>query len=124
MAALPSDPSTLYVAAADGLYRLEGADTATTETGPVVRRLDDRETADVVVRPDGSLWAVAHPTTEVPTTVLFVAEPGVDAPVIREYTDEILANTMVSPETIAVTADGTVLVGGLRSGTLRGIPEW
>jgi hypothetical protein len=141
IAASTEDPSTLYVAAEDGLYRLEGAVSASAgssgagssevgslETGEpgalVVSRLDPRTMADVVVRPDGAVWAVAHPTADAPTTVLFLPEPGADPSVIHEYTDDLLANTMVVPETMVVMEDGTVLVGGSRSGTLRGIPEW
>jgi hypothetical protein len=120
----PDDPSTLYVAADDGLYRLDGADTSTATTGPQVDRLDDRVIADVAVGGDGEVWAVAHPIGDEPTTVLLYPDPRADSPATHEYTDDLLADTMVAPRTMAVLADGTVLVGGSRSGTLRGIPEW
>jgi hypothetical protein len=117
----PADPSTLFVAAEDGLYRLGEADAAT-EADLVVDRIDARASADVDFSADGGLWTVVHPSPEAPTTVLYVPRPLDEQPLIHEYTDDTLADTMVEPETILVLADGTVLVGGLRSGTLRGVP--
>jgi hypothetical protein len=123
MAARPGDPGTLYVAAEDGLYRLVGADASSVEAGGIiVTRMDDRAISDVYLTREGALWAVAHPSATAATTVLLVAEPDQDETPIQEFTDDTLANTMVVPETLAVTDDGIVLVGGLRSGTLRGVP--
>jgi hypothetical protein len=79
--------------------------------------------SDVFIDDEGALWTVASPHDGVPATVLASADPKSVLPIFREYSDELLANTMVVPETLVVTADAVVLVGGLRSGTLRGIPE-
>lgn len=116
------DPGTVYVAAADGLYRLDGADVGSVETGEVgVTRIGgEQRVADAFLDDVGVLWAVVHPDASAPTKVLMIHEPEAARPTVYEFADEMLANTMIVPETLVVTADGTVLVGGLRSGTLRG----
>lgn len=120
----PAGAATLFVAAEDGLFRVDGADAGAVEAGTAtVTRLGSfPKASDVSLDRSGTLWATLVPDASTPVAVVMSRDPGAATPTFETFTSDLLQGTMVAPETLVVTDDGVVLVGGSRSGTIRGIP--
>jgi hypothetical protein len=115
----PSQPGRLWVSAADGVYRLDGAGTGTVGNGVLkaVRMLSAFRPGPLAVEPDGSLLVAVPASPSGPAALLHTADGGASW---QDVSDPFYRATGGYATDLAVGPDGVVYVATFGDGVLVG----
>ncbi|MDX6495361.1 MAG: hypothetical protein QOE17_1347 [Gaiellales bacterium] len=115
----PARLSRLWVSAADGVYRLDGAGSGTVGNGilKAVRVLSTFRPGPLAIQPDGSLLVAVPASTSAPASLLRTVDGGV---AWQDVSDPIYRATGGYATDLAVGPDGLVYVSTFGDGVLVG----
>jgi photosystem II stability/assembly factor-like uncharacterized protein len=115
----PAQPTRLWVSAADGVYRLDGANTGTVGNGVLkaVRVLSPSRPGPMAFRPDGSLLVAVPASPSGPAALLDTTDAGASW---QDLSDAFYRSTGGFATDLAVGPDGLVYVSTFGDGVLVG----
>jgi hypothetical protein len=116
------DLSSLYVAADDGLYRLDNPAQGTVTGGAITHvRIGSSRPGPIFLDVTNQLWVAQLYTSTTMPQLLVTADPKSAAPTWQVASDAYYSAVAVLPTGLVVAPDGTVYLSLYHDGVLRGV---
>jgi hypothetical protein len=125
MAVHPTNPSTIYLAAFNGLYRISNAELGSVLDGTAVQeKIGNFPFANNVwVDKYGRLFVNSESNPQTPARMEVSWNPLDASPTFESLTNDYYSNFSLTPDGMAVGDDGTVYLPHRQQGFMIGLPE-